>query len=60
MTINLVVTSVFDKYQIGDTISEPELVSKFSESHPSFVVKVVAADPPRSIPEVSVAKPIAE
>ncbi len=46
MAIKLVVTSLFADFKVGQEISDPALVARYAASHPSFVVKVTAVDPP--------------
>jgi NADPH-dependent curcumin reductase CurA len=45
MALQLVVTSPFAGFQIGDQISDAKLVAEYAASHPDFVVKVQAPDP---------------
>lgn len=49
MAINLTVTSPFAGYEIGNQITDPDLVAKYANSHPNFVVKVIADDPPLTV-----------
>lgn len=50
MAINLTVTSPFAGYEIGNQISDADLVARYAESHPNFVVKVEVPDAPPSQP----------
>lgn len=50
MAINLTVTSPFAGYEIGNQITDPDLVAKYANSHPNFVVKVEVPDAPASQP----------
>ena len=46
MAINLVITHEFANFKVGQKITDPTLVAKYGASHPSYVVKVTAVDPP--------------
>ena len=50
MKINLVVIQQFADFGIGEKITDTDLVEKYAASHPMFVVKVVADEPPPAIP----------
>ncbi len=57
MAIKLVVTTQFADFKVGQEITDAATVARFAASHPSFVVKVAAVDPPATVAATSTAKP---
>jgi hypothetical protein len=49
MATKLVVTNLFANFKVGQEISDPASVARYAASHPSYVVKVQAVDPPAAV-----------
>ena len=49
MAIKLVVTALFADFVVGQEITDPKLVAQYAASQSSFVVKVIADDPPLTV-----------